>query len=114
MSRLPEKRQALPQEWPSSTERKLLADGCELEIATRTVAMDPLEEIATRQIRARLWRKDTLLKEEIHTQKVEDYSKNEIILMLERSGFNEIKIYGDYSDDPATADHKNLIFVAIK
>ena len=41
LSRLPEARQALPQAWPSSSERKLLVDGCELELATRTIAVDP-------------------------------------------------------------------------
>ncbi len=76
--------------------------------------MDPLEDVATRQIRARLWRKNELLKEEVHTQKVEDYSKNELVLILERAGFAEIQIYGDYSEKPATADHKNLVFVARK
>ncbi len=76
--------------------------------------MDPLEEVATRQIRARLWWKGELLKEEIHTQKVEDYSKNELVIMLENAGFNEMQINGDYSDEPATADNKNLIFVARK
>ncbi len=114
LSRLPEGRRALPQEWPSSSERKLLTDGTELEIVARTVAMDPLEEVATRQIRARLWRKGELLKEEFHTQKVEDYSKNELVIMLENAGFNELQINGDYSNEPATADNKNLIFVARK
>lgn len=114
LSRLPEERRALPQEWPSAAERKLLADGCELELVARTIAMDPLEEVATRQIRARLWRKEELLKEEVHTQKVEDYSKNELVLMLEHAGFGEIRILGDYSDEPATADHKALVFVARK
>lgn len=76
--------------------------------------MDPLEDVATRQIRVRLWQEDVLLKEEIHTQKVEDYSRHELILMLERAGFHDIEIFGDYTDAPATADHENLIFVAKK
>ena len=114
LSRLPENRRSLPQEWPQSSERTPLADGSELEMAARTVAMDPLEDVATRQIRARLWRNDELVKEEIHTQKVEDYSKNELVLMLERAGFGIIQIFGDYSDEPATADHYDLIFVARK
>ena len=42
--------------------------GLELELVARTVEMDPLEDVATRQIRARLWRKGKLLKEEVHTQ----------------------------------------------
>ena len=111
---MPERRRALPQKWPSSTERKLLADGGELELVTRTIAMDPLEEVATRQIRVRLWRRNELLKEEVHTQKLEDYSKNELVLMLERAGFGEIQIRGDHGDEPATADHKALVFIARK
>jgi hypothetical protein len=114
LSRLPEGRRALPQEWPSSAERRLLADGSELELVARTVAMDPLEEVATRQMRARLWRQGRLINEEVHTQKVEDYSKNELVLMLERAGFGDIRIYGDYSDEPATADHRVLVFAPRK
>ena len=114
LSRLPEARRSLPQEWPSSAEHKRLPDGCELELVTRTVAMDPLEEVAIRQIRARLWRNGELLEEETHTQKVEDYSKNELVLMLERAGFSNIAITGDYLDEPATADHSTLVFAAKK
>src|SRR5205085_231033 len=69
LSRLPEQRRALPEEWPASGERELLADGCELELVARTIAMDPLEEVATRQMRARLWCNGELLREEVHTQK---------------------------------------------
>jgi SAM-dependent methyltransferase len=114
LSRLPEARRSLPEEWPVSMERKHLSDGCELELVARTVAMDPLEEVATRQIRARLWRNEELLQEEIHTQKVEDYSKHELVLMLERAGFSDITITGDYLDEPAIADHTSLIFIARK
>jgi SAM-dependent methyltransferase len=114
LSRLPENRQALPEEWPPSSERKRLADGSELELATRTVAVDPLAETQIRQIRARLWRGGELLKEEIHTQRYEEYGKNELVLVLERAGFDDIQIFGDYSDEPATSDHRNLVFVARK
>lgn len=114
LSRLPEQRRAHPQEWPQTSERKRLADGCELELAARTVAMDPLEDVATREIRARLWQNGALLQEEVHTQKVEDYSTHELVLMLERAGFSDITITGDYLDEPATADHMALIFRARK
>ncbi len=114
LSRLPEVRHTLPDEWPSSGERERLADGCELELVARTIAMDPLEEVATRQLRARLWKDGELLQEEVHTQKVEDYSKHELILMLERSGFRDIRITGDYRDEPATADHGTLVFICRK
>jgi SAM-dependent methyltransferase len=116
LSRLPEERRSLPDEWPASTERQRLADGSELELATRTIAMDPLEDVATRQIRARLWKNAELLQEEIHTQKVEDYSKHELILMLERAGFawDDITVNGDYRDEQATADHNALLFICRK
>ena len=76
--------------------------------------MDPLENVATRQIRVRLWREDTLLEEEVHTQKLDDYNKNELVLMLEHGGFGDIQVFGDFSDEPATANHKDLIFLARK
>jgi SAM-dependent methyltransferase len=114
MSRLPDHRKSLPQQWPASSERRPLSGGSELEVATRTVSIDPLENVATRQIRVRLWRNGELIEEEIHTQGLDDYSKNELVLMLERAGFCDVQIYGDYSDEPATADHKNLLFVARK
>ena len=76
--------------------------------------MDPLENVAIRQIRARLWQGEVLLKEEIHTQKLDDYSKNELVLMLERAGFSDVEIFGDYSDQAATADHSDLIYLARK
>jgi len=50
-----------------------------------------------------------LLQEEIHTQKVEDYSKNELVLMLEQAGFSKIDIRGDYSNEPATGDPTALV-----
>ena len=114
LSRLPENRHALPEEWPASTERSRLSDGSELEITARTVSVDPLDESQVRQIRARLWRDGELIEEQIHTQKYEEYGKNEIILVLQQAGFHDIQIFGDYSDEPATSDSQNLIFVCRK
>jgi len=114
LSRLTENRHSLPDEWPSSSERKLLADGTELEIAARTVSVDPLDESQVRQLRARLWRNGELLDEQVHTQRYEEYGMHELMLMLEQAGFSDIQIFGNYSDEPATADHKDLVFVAKK
>lgn len=114
INRLPEERRALPEAWPAATKRQRLANGSEIELATRTIVMDPLEDVATRQIRARLWQHGELVKEEVHTQKVEDYSKNELVLMLERAGFDNIQLCGGHSTEPATADHEALLFIARK
>jgi SAM-dependent methyltransferase len=114
LSRLPKYRSGPAEEWPESTEREAMSDGSEIEIATRTLSTDPLENVATRQIRARLWRDGVLVQEEIHTQMLDDYSKNELLLVLELAGFKDVKIYGDFSDEPASMDHKDLVFVAKK
>ncbi len=114
LARLPENRRALPDEWPASSERQRLADGTELEEATRTVETDPLENVATRQIRLRLWHEGDLIKEEIHTQRLDDYTKNELVLMLERAGFSDVQVFGDFSDEAATADHNELSFICRK
>jgi hypothetical protein len=114
LSRLPEGRHALPDAWPASGERKALSAGTELELVARTVAVDPLEEVQTRQVRVRLWRNGELIEEQIHTQRYEEYGKNELLLVLERTGFGEVEVFGDYTEEPATADHKNLVFVARK
>ncbi|MBO7743150.1 class I SAM-dependent methyltransferase [Paenibacillus sp. MWE-103] len=114
LARLPEYRQVKPEGWPASSERQRLADGTELEIAARSLETDPLENVATRQIRVRLWHEGELIKEEVHTQKLDDYTKNELVFMLERAGFGDIRIFGDFSDEPATADHKELIFICRK
>jgi hypothetical protein len=76
--------------------------------------VDPLEERQTRQMRARLWRNGEMIEEQVHTQRYEEYGKNELILVLEYAGFNNIQIFGDYSNEAATADHSTLIFVAQK
>ena len=114
MSRLPQNRHALPDRWPHATERRRLADGAELEIATRTVEMNALDEVATRQIRARLWREDRLVQEEVHTQQVEDYNTSELKLMLELAGFASVNVFGDYTDEAATSDHRTLLFICRK
>jgi hypothetical protein len=114
LSRLPENRRALPEEWPESGERQRLPDGTELEEATRTVEVDPLENVATRQIRVRLWHEGELIKEEIHTQRLDDHSKNELVLMLERAGFSDIQVFEDFTGEAATADHEELTFVCRK
>lgn len=61
-----------------------------------------------------MWRGEELLKEEIHTMKLEDYSQNELVMMLEQAGFEDIQIYGDHTHEPANTDHENLVFVARK
>jgi SAM-dependent methyltransferase len=114
LSRLPEERKKLPAQYPDSSGRETLADGSELELIARTEAIDPVEEVAIREMRARLWKDGKMIQEEYLIIQLEDYTKNELVLMLERAGFEEITLQGDYAGGPATADSKNLVFVARK
>jgi len=112
---LPENRRALPLDWfEPEAERKPMADGSQLENTVRIVSQDPLEGIAVRDIRYRLWQDGKLVKEEVHTLKMEAYNKNELVLMLEMAGFEEVQVFGDYDGEPASMDHKNLVFAATR
>ena len=62
-----EGRQGLPREWRDYGERRRAADGDELALVTRLLALDPLEQHVTSQIRAGLWRDEELVAEEEHT-----------------------------------------------
>lgn len=110
---LAENRRALPLDWFLPV-RKQLSDGDELETSVQIYSQDPLEEVSVHKFRARLWRDGELIKEEIHTMKTEGYNKNELLLMLDLAGFKVVQIFGDYSEEPATMDHENLVFVARK
>ena len=110
---LPENRRSLPLDW-FPPERNTLPDGDELETAVQIFSQDSLEAVSVHKFRARLWRNQKMIQEEIHTMNTECYSKYELSLMLELAGFKDVQIFGDYSAEPATLDHKNLLFVARK
>jgi len=110
---LPENRRSLPLDW-FPPERHTLLDGDELETAVQIFSQDSLEAVSVHKFRARLWRDGKIIQEEIHTMHTECYNKHELLLMLELAGFEEVQIFGDYSREPATMDHENLLFVAQK
>jgi len=40
------------------------------------------------------------------------YFRDELLLMLERAGFADVRVQGDHNDLPATPDDEFLVFVA--
>ena len=42
------------------------------------------------------------------------YFKNELLMLLERAGFDDVVVHGDHRDEPATRDDDFLLFVAKK
>ena len=109
-----EGRQTLPQPWPEAGDRKRTADGDELELRRRLVAFDPLDQAATRQIRAILWRDGRIVHEEEHTLLERLYFHNEVLQMLSIAGFKFIEVLSDHSHEPASSDSEILIYVATR
>jgi hypothetical protein len=111
---LREKRQALPQPWPEDSQGRLAADGSEHIGRFRILNINPLEQSYTRQVRLEKWQSGQLVASEEYTLRGNMYFKNELLLMLRVAGFREVTVRGDYTDEPATADHDQLLFTAIR
>jgi SAM-dependent methyltransferase len=112
---LREGRAELPRPWSDDDpERRRAADGTGLALQSRLVALDPLEQRATLEIRARQWRDGELIAEEDHTLDLGLYFTNELVLMLEGAGFEVVAVHGGHEERPATADDDFVVFVARK
>jgi len=111
---LPGHRAAYPPPWPDAGDRRLAADGDEIELLSREEEFDPLEQQLVLAMRARLWREGSVLKEESYVLKACLYFAQEIVLMLNDAGFRDVAIEGDYTGIPATGDDGNVIFVATR
>jgi len=95
-------------------ERRRGSDGAEYALESRLLDLDPLEQFATYEMRAGMWRNGELVQEEEHALRINFYFKNELLLLLEGAGFTDIVVHGDHREDPPTRDSDFLIFVAKK
>jgi SAM-dependent methyltransferase len=111
-----EERTGIPKEWEplEQAERRAASDGAEYVLQGRVVEFDPLEQRATYEMRAAMWRDGELVRQEEHMLHLNFYFKNELLLMLERAGFTDIVVHGDHREEPATADSDFVVFVAKK
>jgi hypothetical protein len=109
-----EERQNLPQPWPSKGTRRQAESGEELELMGRLAAFDPLDQVATREVRAFLWRDGQLLKQEEYTLLERLYFRNELLAMLALAGFEDVQVLSEYTESPASADSGILVYFAGK
>jgi len=107
-------RRDLPRPWPEHGDRRRASDGCDLEVRTRLVDLDPIAQRVTLEIRVEQSRDGTLVADEQHTLTMNLYFRNELLLMLAAAGFFGIEVYGDHTAERATADHDFHVFVARK
>ena len=111
---LKDERAKLPEPSEPPAERRRAADGSELGLSSRVVALDPLRQRVIMEMRAAMWRDDEPVTEETHALTINMYFTNELVLMLERAGFAGVRLYGDYTDEEARPDHSFVVCVAEK
>jgi SAM-dependent methyltransferase len=104
----------LPDPWPEQGDRRTTADGDELELRVRLLNIEPLEQTVTMAMRASRWRNGKLLAEEDHDLRETVYFKNEVMLMLELTGFEELGVYGGYQPAEPTGTEAMLTYIARK
>jgi SAM-dependent methyltransferase len=111
-----EERAAIPRDWEplDSVERRRGSDGAEYALQSRLVAFDPLQQRTTYEMRAGMWIDGALVREEEHILHMTLYFANELLLMLERAGFQEVVVHGDHREEPAAGDSEFVVFVAKK
>jgi SAM-dependent methyltransferase len=109
-----DKRRQLPAAWPLQGQRRRAADGCEYVLRSRLLALDPLQQLMTLQIRVEVWQQGQLQAAEERTLQERLYFRNELLLLLQHAGFDDIRVYGAYTDAEATAADDILVFIARK
>jgi len=111
---LKDERAAMPRarEPLEAAERRRGSDGADYALQSRVVDFDPLEQRVTYEMRAGMWRDGELVREEEHTLHINLYFKNELQLLLERAGFTDIVVHGDYREEAPTKDTDFVVFVA--
>jgi SAM-dependent methyltransferase len=109
-------RDELPRQWAplDAAERRRGSDGAEYALQAKVIDLDPLEQRITYGMRAAMWRDGELAHEEEHTLHITLYFKNELFLLLERAGFTDIVVHGDYREEAPTRDSDFIVFVAKK
>ena len=103
----------LPGAWRQIGERRRAADGDELELATRTLEFDPLEQTTRAEIRVAQFRAGEEIASETHDIVIGLYFKREIELMLRVAGFADVRVSGGLEDREARPwTDRRLLFEA--
>jgi SAM-dependent methyltransferase len=107
-----EARRELPRPRREPGERRTGSDDAEYALRARLVALDPLEQLLTYEMRAWMWRDGELVAEEEHELRMTVYFTHELELMLERAGFTDIELQAGYTGAAPTSDDDFVVFVA--
>jgi SAM-dependent methyltransferase len=113
---LKDERRELPRPWRDLGEgdRRRASDGAEYELRSRIVELDPLEQSVMLELRADMWRDGEHAASEEHVLRMSLYFTPELVALLERAGFADIELRGDYVDEAPDADTDFVVFIARK
>jgi SAM-dependent methyltransferase len=109
---LAERRTHLPTPAEPPTDRRVAPDGCEYALTTRMLDLDPLAQQAAWEIYAYQWRDGSLVAQERHRLTSNLYFREELVMMLERAGFAEVHVRGEYNDQPPSGTDNFLVYIA--
>jgi len=106
-------RARLPEPWPDEDgERRTAPDGSEYALVTRARSVDPLDASMVLEIRARKWRGGALVATEDRQISIRSYFRDELVLLLERAGFDDVEVVAGYTGAEPIADDDFLVFAA--
>jgi SAM-dependent methyltransferase len=88
--------------------------GVDWTLRVRYLGLDPLEQRVALEMHIEKWRDGALEAAENRRLDIGLYFKNELLLMLERAGFDDVVVHGDHVEAPPTADDEFVVFVARK
>lgn len=101
----------LPRPWRDSGDRRALADGTELELRSRQIAFDPLEQTWEAEIRITHYNGDTVLGDEIYPLTATAYFQGELTTMLRACGFVDITVTAGLEQRPPVAYEDHYVVV---
>jgi hypothetical protein len=113
---LEEERAVLPKPWRElgDGDRRQGSDGAEYALRSRIVALDPLAQCVTLEMRADMWRDGQHVAAEEHVLRMSMYFTHELVSLLERAGFTDVALRGDYTDEEPNAETDFVVFIARK
>ena len=101
-----------PPKHPAS--RQHASDGSEYGLRSRVVAVDPLDQSITLEMRVELWRDGALQAAEEHRLDARYYFTHELRLLVERAGFVDVVVHGDHVEADPTSDDEFVVIVGRK
>ena len=111
---LKEPRAELPEPRREPGQRRAGSDGAEYALSARVLAFDPLAQQLSWEMRAFMWRDGALVAEEEHHLTMTAYFRDDLVLMLERVGFVDVEVRGQYNDAQPTPEDEFLVYIATK